>query len=97
MKSNEKTVKVKVKPQRLSRAERKSAKLAEKAAAQLELCRQAGEFHLAYLNVELGIEQAYFDEIQARLAELRAEAETVMAIEEEMETFEALRKEASRE
>ena len=89
MKKNKKNIEVEVKPKRLTRAERRQAKNAQKAAEQLALCRQAGEFHKAYLEIELGVEQARFDEIQARLAALQTpEVETVETVtEEEYETF----------
>ncbi len=85
MKNSVKTKQIKVKSKRLTRADKKNAKLAEKAAEQLELCCEAGEFHKAYLAVELGIEQAKYEMIQARLAELQA---PVTVTEEVVEAFE---------
>ena len=99
MKNKEKTAEITVRPKRLTRAEKKNAKLAKKAAEQMELCRQAGEFHKAYLEIEYGVEEAKYQAIQARLAELQPvtetviteeEVETVALPEEEVETFEAL-------
>ena len=49
----ERSVKVKVRPKRLTRAERKRIKRSQKADAQLALCRQAIEFHKAYLAIEM--------------------------------------------
>ncbi|MBQ4274840.1 MAG: hypothetical protein IJB94_07760 [Clostridia bacterium] len=67
----ERTVKVKVRPRRLTRAERKRIKRSQRAAAELALCRQAIEFHKAYLAIEMEYEQANYDELQARLAQLQ--------------------------
>lgn len=67
----ERSVKVKVRPKRLTRAERKRIKRSQKADAQLALCRQAIEFHKAYLAIEMEYEQANYDELQARLAQLQ--------------------------
>lgn len=67
----ERTVKVKVRPKRLTRAERKRIKRSQRAAAELALCRQAIEFHKAYLAIEMEYEQANYDELQARLAQLQ--------------------------
>ena len=104
MKNSAQTMQIKIKPKRLTRVEKRNAKLAAKAAAQLELCRQAGEFHKAYLEIEYGVEEAKYQEIQARLAALQPVTETVITTEEEfetvalpeeeVETFEALEEEA---
>ena len=67
----ERSVKVKVRPKRLTRAERKRIKRSQRAAAELALCRQAIEFHKAYLAIEMEYEQANYDELQARLAQLQ--------------------------
>ena len=67
----ERTVKVKVRPKRLTRAECKRIKRSQRAAAELALCRQAIEFHKAYLDIEMEYEQANYDELQARLAQLQ--------------------------
>ena len=67
----ERTVKVKVRPKRLTRAERKRIKRSQRAAAELALCRQAIAFHKAYLAIEMEYEQANYDELQARLAQLQ--------------------------
>lgn len=85
----ERSVKVKVRPKRLTRAERKRIKRSQKADAQLALCRQAIEFHKAYLAIEMEYEQANYDELKARLDELKAipaeqtieTVETVEAVE----------------
>lgn len=82
MKNSAKTKQIKVKP-----------KLAAKATDQLELCRQAGEFHKAYLEVEFAAEEAYYEALQARIAELRSAPEMVVTTEEEeFETFDELGK-----
>ena len=90
MKKSEKKTKIKVKPRRITRAERKKIKQAQKAREELQLCTQAAEFHKAYLAVQLGCEQERFDEIQARLAALNPEVETTETIEtiETVETVE---------
>ena len=95
----ERSVKVKVRPKRLTRAERKRIKRSQKAAAQLALCRQAIEFHKAYLAIEMEYEQANYDELKARLDELQAfpvkeTVETVETVEsvEPVDSFEALEK-----
>ena len=67
----ERSVEVKVRPKRLTRAERKRIKRSQRAAAELALCRQAIEFHKAYLAIEMEYEQANYDELQARLAQLQ--------------------------
>ena len=94
----ERTVTVKVRPKRMTRAERKRIKRSQKAAAQLALCRQVIEFHKAYLAIEMGYEQANYDELQARIAALQIipaveTVETVETVEavEPVETFEALK------
>ena len=83
MKNN---VKIKVKPARQTRKERKNARFAAKAKEQLILYRQAAEFHKAYLEIELGAEEAYLNALQACLAALQPTAETVVVTEEEIET-----------
>lgn len=73
------------------RKERKDAKLAAKASAQMTLCRQAGEFHKAYLEIELGAEEAYLNALQARIDALRATPEVVIT-EETVETPDTFKK-----
>ncbi len=85
MKNSEKKVKIKVRPKRLTRRQKRDAKLAAKAREQLILCQQAAAFHKAYLEIEYGIEEAKFEAIQARLAELQPTVETVITQEEEIE------------
>ena len=69
------------------RIERRNAKTVAVASEQLALYRQAAEFHKAYLEIELGVEEAKFEEIQARLAALQPTQETVVVTEEEIETL----------
>ena len=69
------------------RIERRNAKIVAVASEQLALYRQAAEFHKAYLEIELGVEEAKFEEIQARLAALQPTQETVVVTEEEIETL----------
>ena len=83
MKNSEKKVKIKVKPKRITRAERKEAKLAQKSREALQLCAAAGEFHKAYLDIELGCEEEKFEELKARLAELEAEREKAAIIQKQ--------------
>ena len=85
----ERSVKAKVRPKRLTRAERKRIKRSQKADAQLALCRQAIEFHKAYLAIEMEYEQANYDELKARLDELKAiPAEQTIETVETVETVE---------
>lgn len=93
MKRNTETVEIQVKPKRLSRAERRSAKLAEKVAAELELCRQNVEFHKAYLTVEYDVEEAYHDALQKRIADLQSGADVTEVVEEEEDMFTTLARE----
>ena len=79
------TVKVKVRPKRMTRKEKRAAKYAAKLNEQLILCQQAAAFHKAYLEIEYGVEEAMFNAIQARLAALRPEVETVITTEETVE------------
>ena len=81
--------KIKVKPKRLTIAERKSAKRAQKASEQLELLRQNGAFHKAYLEIELDAETAKHEAIQARIAEL-SDPETLETVTEETDMFDEL-------
>lgn len=94
MKNSAKTKQIKVKPKRLAKAEKKNAAFVTKANEELELCRQAGEFHKAYLEVEFAAEEAYHEALQARIAELQSPVETVITTEENLETFEELEKES---
>ncbi len=75
------TVKVKVRPRRMTKAERKRIKRAQKAVQELLLCKQVVAFHKAYLEIELEHEEIKYDELQARLAALRAVAATVETVE----------------
>ncbi len=77
-----KSVKVKVRPGRLRRRQRREAKRLAKANEQMILCRQAGEFHKAYLEIEYGIEEAKLTQIQARLAALQVATPEVVVTEE---------------
>ncbi|MBQ7391172.1 MAG: hypothetical protein IJV73_00660 [Clostridia bacterium] len=83
MKTREKKVNIKVKPQRITRAERQRAKFAEMANEELQLCLAAGEFHKAYLDIELGCEEEKFEELKERLAELEAEREKAAIIQKQ--------------
>ena len=78
MKTTQKTV-------RLTRRDRKNAKLAAKANAQLILCRQAGEFHKEYLEVEYAVEEAKLAKLQARIDALQPAQTEVVVTEEEVE------------
>ena len=78
----ETTVRVKVRPRRMTRAERKRIKRAQKAREELLLCQQAIAFHKAYLEIEYGIEEAKLTQIQARLAALQVAAPEVVVTEE---------------
>lgn len=71
MKNKEKKVKIKVKPARQTRAERQNAKFVQMASEELQLCAAVGAFHKAYLEIEFGCEEAYYENIQARLEELQ--------------------------
>lgn len=62
-------------------------KFERQAAQELELYRQVGEFHKEYLNIQLEHEQAKFDALQTRIAELRVQP--AVAVTEETETFTA--------
>lgn len=75
-------IKIKVSPKRVARAERKKAKFIQKASEELRLRILAGEFHKAYLEIELGCEQEKFEKLQARLAELQPKVEIVETVEE---------------
>lgn len=75
-------VTVKVSPKRVARAERKKAKFIQRASEELRLRVLAGEFHKAYLEIELGCEQEKFEALQARLAELQPKVEVVETVEE---------------
>ena len=86
MKNSATANQIKVKPERLTRRERKEAERAQKAAEQMELCRQAGGFHKAYLEIELEYETAIYEAIQARIAELQSAPQTVITEEEVSET-----------
>ena len=85
MKKNKKNIEVKVKPKRLTRAERRHAKNMQTASEQLENYRQAAEFHIAYLEIEHEIEEAKYEEIKARLDALTSAAEVVETVTEEEE------------
>ena len=80
MKKSEKKTEIKVKPRRLTRAERKQAKEAQKAYRALQLCTQAAEFHKTYLTTQLECEGATLDALNARLAELQQESENSVAV-----------------
>lgn len=82
----ETTVRVKVRPRRMTRAERKRIKRAQKAREELLLCQQAIAFHKAYLAIEMEHEEIKYEELQARLAALQA----VVATTEITETVEAV-------
>lgn len=77
----ETTVKVKVRPKRMTRAERKRIKRAQKAREELLLCQQVAAFHKAYLEIELAHEEIKYDELQARLAALQTVVATVETVE----------------
>ncbi len=77
----ETTVRVKVRPRRMTRAERKRIKRAQQAREELLLCQQAAAFHKAYLEIELANEEIKYDELQARLAALQAVVATVETVE----------------
>ena len=86
MKNSATTKQIQEKPKRLTRAEKRNAKITQKASEQLELCRQAGAFHKEYLEIELERETAKYEALQARLAKLRPETQTI--ITEEVEVVE---------
>lgn len=75
MKTNRRTVRI----------ERRNARRAAQANEQMILCRQAGAFHKAYLEIEYGIEEAKLAQIQARLAALQVAEPAVVVTEEETE------------
>ena len=79
-------VTVKVSPKRVARAERKKAKFIQRASEELRLRVLAGEFHKAYLEIELGCEQEKFEALEARLAELQPKVEVVETVETVEET-----------
>ena len=70
---------------RIVRIERRNARRAAKANAQLILCRQAGEFHKEYLEVEYAVEEAKLAELQARIDALQPAQTEVVVTEEEVE------------
>ena len=76
----ETTVRVKVRPRRMTRAERKRIKRAQKAREELQLCQQAIAFHKAYLAIEMEHEEIKYDELQAVVATTEI-VETVEAVE----------------
>ena len=67
------------------RIERRNAKTVAVASEQLALYRQAAAFHKAYLEIELGAEEAYLNALQARIDALKSTPETVIVTEEEPE------------
>ena len=75
MKTNRRTVRI----------ERRNARRAAKANAQLILCRQAGEFHKEYLEVEYAVEEAKLAELQARIDALQPAQTEVVVTEEEVD------------
>lgn len=87
MKRKEKTAEIKVKPKRLTRAERKRAKLAERTRKELDLCRQNGEFHRAYLQIDLDVEKANLEYVRAQMEALEYEEETSEPTEDVFGTF----------
>ena len=83
MKSRIKKVKKEVK-KREERLERQRAKFAQMATEELQLCLLLGEFHKAYLAIELGCEEETIEKLKARLASLMpAEGETVRTVVQE--------------
>ena len=70
---------------RIVRIERRNARRAAKANAQLILCRQAGEFHKEYLEVEYAVEEAKLAELQARIDALQPAQTEVVVTEDEVE------------
>ena len=87
MKRKEKTAEIKVKPKRLTRAERKRAKLAERARKELDLCRQNGEFHRACLQIDLDVEKANLEYVRAQMEALEYEVEPSEPTEDVFGTF----------
>lgn len=87
MKRKEKTAEIKVKPKRLTRAERKRAKLAERTRKELDLCRQNGEFHRAYLQIDLDVEKANLEYVRAQMEALEYEVEPSEPTEDVFGTF----------
>ena len=77
----ETTVRVKVRPRRMKKVERKRIKRAQQAREELLLCQQAAAFHKAYLEIELANEEIRYDELQARLSALQAVVATVETVE----------------
>ena len=72
---------VRVKAKRMTGAERKRIKRAQKAKQELLLCQQVAAFHKAYLEIELANEEIKYDELQERLAALQAVVATVQTTE----------------
>ena len=93
MKNSATTKQIQEKPKRLTRAEKQSTKLAQKASEQLELCRQTGAFHMAYLEAELEREAAYHNALQARIAQLKPETVETIETVETVEVVETVAKE----
>ena len=81
-------VKVKVRPRRLRRRERRAAKLLALANEQLILCQQVAAFHKAYLEILYGVEEAKFEAINARLAALGVTPAVAVTTEETVEVVE---------
>ena len=75
MKRQNKAEKIKSKPVRMTRAERKRLKLAERAREKLSLCIQIIEFHKAYLSIEFEYEEAQLAYLRERLEILQRQAE----------------------
>ena len=82
MKKREKKTKIKGKPQRLTRAERKKAKFIQKATEELQLCVLVGEFHKEYLEIDLGREERKLEKVEARLAKLRPKTRVMETVEQ---------------
>ena len=76
MSNREKNVKIKVK------SARRNQKFIQRANEELYLRAVVGEFHKAYLEIELGCEKEYFEELQARIAALQSNVEVVETVEE---------------
>ena len=70
MKRQTKTQKIKIKPRRLTRAERKQLKYARRANAELKLCQQALAFHKEYLAFQVANEAANIEELTAQASDL---------------------------
>ena len=73
MKSREKTVKVNT-----------STNLSQMDNELLALCRQNGEFHKAYLDIEMAYEKGVYEDLQERIAALEEELKNCRIVSDDM-------------